>query len=152
MNIAQVTADNSDFTLAVVLFKGSQRTLPAISCLCRLTSAVGNQSEQGMCASKLDRISGKNTPDAGRMRETLRAFHLLCKSSLKELHRLLRVVALLFISSPPPDSITLLEAYSSPCRSFSDVCILQDTLTMLVTLQRLYIVTHVVPCIAYFTP
>src|SRR5258708_2966751 len=152
MYITQVTADNSDFTLAVVLFKGSQRTIPAISCLCRLTSTVSNQPEQGMCASKLDRVSGKNTPDAGRMRETLRALPLLCKYSLKELQRLLRIVAGFFIISLTPAYITFLEAYSNPCPSFSDVCIFPNTLTMLVTLQRLYIVPHVVPCIAYFTP
>src|SRR5437588_282938 len=63
MHIAQVTADNSDFTLAVVLFKGSQRTIPAISCFCRLTSTGSNQPEQGMRASKLYRVSCKDTPD-----------------------------------------------------------------------------------------
>src|SRR5205814_8422312 len=152
MHIAQVTADNRDFTLAVVLFKSSQRAIPVHSCLCRLTSTVGNQSEQGMCASKLDRISCKNTPDAGRLSETLRALPLLCKYSLKELQRLLRILAAFFIDALAPVHITLLEAYGSPCRSFSDMCILQDLLTMHVTLQRLYIVPHVVPCKAYFTP
>src|SRR5437868_14550487 len=65
MHIAQVTADNSDFTLAVVLFKGSQRTIPAIRCFGRLTSTVSYQPEQGMRASKLDRFSCKDTPDEG---------------------------------------------------------------------------------------
>src|SRR5258707_8522407 len=114
MNISQVTADNSDFTLAVVLFKGSQRTHTAISCLCRLTSTGGNQPEQGMCASKLDRVSSKNTPDTGRMRETLRALPLLCKYSLKELQRLLRIVAGFFINSPTPPYINFLEGDSNP--------------------------------------
>src|SRR6266568_6320361 len=99
MHIAQVTADHSDLTLAVVLFKGSQRTIPAISCLGRLTSAGSNQPEQGMGASKLDRISGKDTPDAGRMTKTLRALPLLCKYSLKELQRLLRILAAFFIDA-----------------------------------------------------
>src|SRR5260221_12137074 len=128
MYITQVTADNSDFTLAVVLFKGSQRTIPAISCLCRLTSTVSNQPEQGMCASKLDRVSGKNTPDAGRMRETLRVLPLLSKYSLKELQRLLRIVASLFIIPLTPAYITLLDSYSSPFRSFSNVVIVHGTL------------------------
>src|SRR5437763_12036748 len=111
MHIAQVTADHSDFTLPVVLFKGSQRTIPTISCLCRLTSTVSNQPEQGMCASKLDRVSDKDTPDASRMRETLRTWHLLCKYSLKELQRLLRILAGFFMITLIPAYITLLEAY-----------------------------------------
>src|SRR5712691_1399212 len=86
------------------------------------------------------------------MSETLQALLLLRKYSLKELQRLLRMLAGLFIVPLTPADITLLEAYSSPCRSFSDVCILQDPLTVLVTLQRLYIVPYVVPCIAYFAP
>src|SRR5256885_1164629 len=98
-----------------------------------------------MGASKLDRISGKNTPDAGRLSETLRALPLLCKYSLKELQRLLRILAGFFIVTLAPADITLLEAYRSPCRSFSDMCILQDLLTMMVTLQCLDIVPHVVP-------
>src|SRR5207249_1383526 len=151
MKIAQVTADHSDFTLVVVLFKGRQRAIPVHSCLCRLTSAGSNQPEQGMGASKLDRISGNDTPDAGRMTKTLRALPLLRKYSLKELQSLLRILAAFFIVTLAPVHITLLEAYSSPCRSFSDVGILQDLLTMHVTLQRLYIVPHVVPCKAYFT-
>src|SRR2546421_5602530 len=105
-----------------------------------------------MSTSKLDRVSGKDTPDTGRMSETLQALLLLPKYSLKELQRLLRMLAALFIVPLTPADITLLEAYSSPCRSFSDVCILQDPFTMLVTLQRLYIVPHVIPCIAYFAP
>src|SRR2546423_13063889 len=117
MHIAQVTADNSDFTLAVVLFKGSQRTIPAISCFGRLTSTISNQPEQGMRASKLDRISCKDTPDAGRLTKTLRAWLLLCKYSLKELQRLLRILAAFFIVTLAPAYITLLETYRSPCRS-----------------------------------
>src|SRR2546421_1172016 len=152
MHIAQVTADNSDFTLAVVLFKGSQRTIPAISCFGRLTSTVSNQPEQGMCASKLDRVSGKDTPDAGRLTKTLRALPLFRKYSLKELQRLLCILAGLFIVTLTPADITLLETYRSPCRSFIDVGILQDLLAMLVTLQCLYIVPYVVPGKAYFTP
>src|SRR6266568_9418798 len=105
-----------------------------------------------MSASKLDRASGKNTPDAGRMRKTFQALSLLRKYSLKELQRLLRILAAFFIVTLAPVHITFLEAYRSPCRSFSDVCILQDSLTMLVTLQCLDIVPHVVPCKAYFTP
>src|SRR5947199_100042 len=118
MKIAQVTADSSDFTLAVVLFKGSQRTIPVPTCLCRLTSTGGNQPEQGMSASKLDRVSGKDTPDAGRTRETLRALPLLSKYLLKELQRLLCILAGFSIVTLTPAYITLLEAYSSPCRSF----------------------------------
>src|SRR5437763_8047443 len=152
MHIAQVTADHSDFTLPVVLFKGSQRTIPTISCLCRLTSTVSNQPEQGMWASKLDRVSGKDAPDAGRLTKTLRALPLLRKYSLKELQRLLCILAGLFIVTLTPADITLLETYRSPCRSFIDMSILQDLLAMLVTLQRLDIVPHVVPCKAYFTP
>src|SRR5438045_2068648 len=105
-----------------------------------------------MGASKLDRVSGKDTPDAGRIRETLRAWPLLCKYSLKELQRFLRMLAGFFIVTLIPAYITLLETYRSPCRSSSDVGILQDLLTLLVTLQRLDIVSHVVPGSAYFTP
>src|SRR5438132_11666385 len=152
MHIAQVTADHSDFTLALVLFKGSQRTIVVHSCLCRLTSTDSNEPEQRMRASNLDRVSGQDTPDAGRMRETLRTLPLLRKYSLKEPQRLLRMLAGFFIVALTPAYTTLLEAYRSPCRSFSDVCILQDPLTMLVTLQGLYIVAHVIPGPAYFTP
>src|SRR2546422_3209265 len=105
-----------------------------------------------MGASKLDRVSGKDTPDAGRMTKTFQALPLLRKYSLKELQRLLRILAAFFIVTLAPVHITLLEAYRSPCRSFSDVSILQDALTMLVTLQRLYIVPYVVPSKAYFAP
>src|SRR5437763_11477525 len=58
----------------------------------------------------------------------------------------------LFIVTLTPADITLLEADRSPSRSFSNVGILQDPLTLLVTLQCLYIVPYVVPCPAYFTP